>query len=112
MAVGRSCTIWSYRPPGLVIATSSDTGTSRATFLPVICLTPTPTCAAGLTPPSATQSATGTSIGIGIAVFALTERGTRRARDCTADCSVAFAKIGAVLGGGRRTEAVELSWVA
>jgi hypothetical protein len=54
----------------------------------------------GLHAASPTQSATGTSIGTGIAVCADTDSGTRRARDITADCSTAFAKIGPVMVGG------------
>jgi hypothetical protein len=46
------------------------------------------------------------SIGTGIAVFAATDSGTLRARDMTADCSAAFAKIGPVMVGGSRTELV------
>jgi hypothetical protein len=78
----------------LVITTSLETGTSRATFLPVIVLTPTPTWEAGLTPPSETHPAVGMSSGTGIAVWALTESGTLRARLITADCSDALAKMG------------------
>jgi hypothetical protein len=102
IAVGRSASSWSMTPPGLVMTTSWETGTSRATFLPVISLTPTPTCEAGLTPASETQPAVGTSIGTGIAVVALTESGTLRARFITADCSDAFAKMGPVSCGGIR----------
>jgi hypothetical protein len=65
IAVGRSCCICEYRPAGFVMATSFDTGTSSATFLPVITFTPMPACAAGFTPPSDTHPATGTSIGTG-----------------------------------------------
>src|SRR3954466_11304659 len=89
-------------PAGLVRATSSETGMRTATFLPVICLTPTASSAAGFTPPSPTQSASGMSIGTGIAVLAFTDSGTRRASCCTADCSLAFAKIGPVMVGGSR----------
>jgi hypothetical protein len=84
----------------------------RAHFLPVIVLTPTPTCEAGFTPPSATQPATGMSIDTGIAVCALTDRGTRRASCMTADDSLALLKIGPVMIGGSRVLATDESWTA
>jgi hypothetical protein len=52
------------------------------------------------------------SIGTGIAVFALTDSGTLRASDITADCSLAFAKMGPVMVGGSRVLLTALSWVA
>src|SRR4051812_33218207 len=99
-------------PPGLVIATSLETGTRQATFLPVMILTPTASSAAGLTPPSPTQSASMTSIGTGTAVLALTDSGILRASCCTADDSLAFAKIGPVMVGGSRVLLTLLSWTA
>src|SRR4051812_37470728 len=75
---------------------------------------PTASSAAGLTPPSPTQSASGTSIGTGMAVLALTDSGTRRTPGTfmTADCSEAFAKIGPVMVGGSRVLETLESWVA
>src|SRR6185295_3111593 len=99
-------------PTGLVITISSEKGTIKATFLPVIVLTPTPTWLAGLTPPSATQSAVGISSDTGTEVFADTDSGTRRASDMTADCSDALLKIGSVIVGGRSCVAVLASAVA
>jgi hypothetical protein len=52
IAVGRSAWSWSRRRR-VGHHDLLETGTSRATFLPVIVLTPTPTWEAGLTPPSA-----------------------------------------------------------
>jgi hypothetical protein len=73
-----------------------------ATLCGVICFTPTATSETGFCPPSATQSATGMSRGTGIAVFALIGRSTGLASRMMADCSLAFAKIGPVMVGGRR----------
>src|SRR5690242_7755354 len=99
-------------PAGFVIATSCDTGTMTASFLPVICFTPTPTSATGFAAASPTQSASGMSIGTGIAVLAFTDRGTRRASCWIADDSEAFAKIGPVMVGGSRVLLVELRLTA
>jgi hypothetical protein len=48
-------------------------------------------------------------MGTGIAVFAETDSGTRRASDMTAEVSDAFAKIGPVMVGGSRVLLTALS---
>jgi hypothetical protein len=45
------------------------------------------------------------SMGTGIAVFADTDSGTLRPSDMMADSSVAFAKMGPAIVGGRRVDA-------
>jgi hypothetical protein len=64
--------------------------------------TPIPDADAGLAAPSATHPAAGTSIEIGMAVFAFTDIGTRRASRRTADSSFVRAKIGPATFAGMR----------
>src|SRR5690606_33242831 len=100
-AVGRSFCSWSYRPPALVFATSIATGISTATFFACICFTSTPPVDSGFFAACPTQSATGTSIGIGTDVVASRASGAGRASCMTADASTDFSKIGAVIVRGR-----------
>src|SRR6202008_3398853 len=88
----------------LVRATSSDTGTRRATFLPTICFTPTAPEPTGFWPPSDTQPAAGMSMDTGTAVLAVRASGTRRGGCCTADSSSAFSKMGPATVTGRSVE--------